>query len=193
MSNMSEIQTQIAAGLERAFAAHGFSVPNVDMLRDAAQVSLRTLYKYYPSRNDMVLAALEFRHERYLTRIFSGLPASPRDALYEVIRRIGHWMESEASHGCLFHSAVAAAPENEALRNLLQRHKQEFAQRLAASAKLPENEKELLLICEGLMQLWPLYRDDACESALHLAAALLAHTRVEQKTDGSIGSIETVC
>ncbi|WP_068409458.1 TetR/AcrR family transcriptional regulator [Labrenzia sp. OB1] len=189
---MNELQTRIAAGLERAFAAHGFSAPNIEALRDAAQVSLRTLYKYYPSRNDMVLAALEFRHERYLEKIFSGLPAAPREALFEVIRRVGQWMESEASHGCLFHSAVAAAPENGALRHLLQRHKQEFAQRLAAAAKRPENEKELLLICEGLMQLWPLYRNEACESALQLAAALLADDGGGQPTAGRRDLHETV-
>ncbi|WP_299820707.1 TetR/AcrR family transcriptional regulator [uncultured Roseibium sp.] len=189
---MNELQIRIAAGLERAFAEHGFSAPNIETLRDAAQVSLRTLYKYYPSRNDMVLAALEFRHERYLAQIFADLPAPPREALFEVIRRVGQWMESEASHGCLFHSAVAAAPENGALRHLLQRHKHEFAQRLAAAAKLPENQTELLLICEGLMQLWPLYRNEACESALQLAAALLADDGGDRKVAGKRGRIETV-
>ncbi|PVB62430.1 TetR/AcrR family transcriptional regulator [Labrenzia sp. 011] len=189
---MNEIQTRIAAGLERAFATHGFSAPNVDRLREAAQVSLRTLYRYYPSRDDMVLAALEFRHERYMSRIFSDLPALSQDALCEVIRRIGHWMESEAAHGCLFHSAVAAAPENPALKQLLRRHKLEFARRLAGAAGLPGYETELLLICEGLMQSWPICGDKACDSAMRLAAALLVHADGTARGNADTGGNGTV-
>ncbi len=57
-SSMRDTATKIAAGLERAFAARGFSEPCVDDLREAAGVSLRTLYKYTPSRDAMVRMAL---------------------------------------------------------------------------------------------------------------------------------------
>lgn len=63
---------KIAAGLERAFASHGFAEPSVDTLRDAAGVSLRTLYRYMPSRADMVMAALEHRHRRYMAQVLDG-------------------------------------------------------------------------------------------------------------------------
>jgi len=55
---MLDIQNQIDAGLERAFAKHGFAEPNIETLRKATGVSLRTLYKYVPSRNVMILRAL---------------------------------------------------------------------------------------------------------------------------------------
>ena len=42
---MTDTKTKIAAGLEQAFAARGFAEPSVEDLRDAAGVSLRTLYK----------------------------------------------------------------------------------------------------------------------------------------------------
>ena len=72
---------KISAGLERAFARHGFAGPSVDDLRDAAGVSLRTLYRYVPSRAEMVLAALEHRHQRCLTRIFGESPDDAEQAL----------------------------------------------------------------------------------------------------------------
>lgn len=56
---MLDIQNQIDAGLERAFAKHGFAEPNIETLRKATGVSLRTLYKYVPSRDVMILRALE--------------------------------------------------------------------------------------------------------------------------------------
>ena len=60
---MSDIQEKIAAGLEEAFLRNGFAQTGVDALREATQVSLRTLYKYTPSPAEMVLSALENRRQ----------------------------------------------------------------------------------------------------------------------------------
>ncbi|MFW8634698.1 TetR/AcrR family transcriptional regulator [Cribrihabitans pelagius] len=169
---MSDTRQKIAAGLERAFAQRGFAEPSVEDLRDAAGVSLRTLYKYTPSRADMVRAALENRHHRYLAHVFDGLPQDPREALPALIARVGDWMAVEAAHGCLFHAAVAAAPGNADLRALLERHKAEVAAKAAAAAGVPGRETEVMLILEGLTQSWPLRREAAVEGARQLAAAL---------------------
>ena len=133
---MIDTKTKIAAGLERAFAARGFAEPSVETLRDAAGVSLRTLYKHTPSRDDMVRAALEHRHGRYLEHIFSDLPEDRDAAIPALVERIGAWMEQEASHGCLFHAAVAAAPQDARLEAILQRHKTEVERRAAGATGL---------------------------------------------------------
>lgn len=169
---MSDIQERIAAGLEQAFARHGFAEPSVDTLRDAAGVSLRTLYKYMPSRSDMMLAALEHRHRRYLNRVLDDLPLDQQAAREALMDRVADWMRTEASHGCLFHAAVASEPGSTALRDLLERHKQEVASRAALATGLAGQEIALLLILEGLTQSWPLHGKDAVAAAKGLAASL---------------------
>jgi len=164
--------TKISAGLERAFASRGFADPSVEDLRDAAGVSLRTLYKYMPSRADMVLAALEHRHQRYLARVFDDLPKQPGEALDTILSRIGAWMMSETSHGCLFHAAVAADPDSPALRALLERHKAEVATQAAAATGLSGSDTALLLIIEGLTQTWPLRGEAALDAAKRLGHSL---------------------
>lgn len=164
--------TKIAAGLERAFAEKGFAAPSVETLRDAAGVSLRTLYKYTPSREEMVHAALEHRHRRYIEQVFHDLPEDGGLALSAVIDRIATWMAREASHGCLFHAAVAAAPQDRRLRALLKRHKSEVAERAAAAMGRPDHGVELTIILEGLTQSWPLCGDAAVVSAKKMAKAL---------------------
>jgi AcrR family transcriptional regulator len=170
---MTDTMTRIAAGLEQAFAARGFAEPSVEDLRDAAGVSLRTLYKYVPSRADMVLAALEHRHTRYLAHLFDGLPDAPEAALDALLDRVGAWMATETAHGCLFHGAVAAEPGSERLREVLSRHKAEVARRAAAATGLSGQEIELSLIMEGLTQAWSLHRDAAVASAKRLGHGLL--------------------
>ncbi|MFW8593105.1 TetR/AcrR family transcriptional regulator [Cribrihabitans neustonicus] len=171
---MSDTKKKIAAGLEQAFAARGFAEPSVEDLRDAAGVSLRTLYKYTPSRADMVQAALVHRHQRYLEHVFNELPEDAKAALPVLIERVGDWMAREAAHGCLFHAAVAAAPGDGVLRQLLRRHKAEVATTAAAAAGLAGREIELLLILEGLTQSWPLHKGASVESAKRLAEVLQA-------------------
>ncbi len=169
---MSDIREKIAAGLEQAFASNGFAETGVDALREATQVSLRTLYKYCPSREVMILTALERRHRRYRAFLFTDLPENGREALETMLDRVGAWMQENASHGCLFHAAVAAQPESVALRTMLERHKRESAAGLAAAADLSEHETTLLLIHEGLTQTWPLLGPSAVESAKSLAFRL---------------------
>lgn len=171
---MTDTMTRIAGGLERAFASRGFAEPSVEDLREAAGVSLRTLYKYTPSRSEMVLAALENRHRRYLARVFDDLPAAPEPALDTILARVGRWMETETSHGCLFHAAVAAEPGSPRLRALLERHKAEVASRAATATGLAGADTELLLIIEGLTQTWPLHGSAAVAAAARLGRALLA-------------------
>jgi len=177
---MTDTQSKIAAGLERAFAARGFAEPSVEDLRDAAGVSLRTLYKYTPSRAEMVLAALENRQQRYLALVFDDLPQAPADALEAILAHVGKWMETETSHGCLFHAAVAADPGSDSLRALLTRHKAEVAAKAAAATNLAGAETALLLIIEGLTQTWPLRGAQAVTAAQHLAKTLLRDAHQHQ-------------
>lgn len=163
---------KIAAGLERAFATDGFANPSVDDLRDAADVSLRTLYKYVPSRSEMMQAALKHRHQRYMTMLFDGLTPRGGAAFNDIIDRIAVWMRTEASHGCLFHAAVAAAPDDQALRALLEKNKNDVAAKTAQITGLDGAEVEISIILDGLTQSWPLFGDQATAGAKRLAKIL---------------------
>lgn len=171
---MNKTQEKIAAGLEQAFAAHGFTELGVDGLRDAAQVSLRTLYKYCPSKVDMIIMALEYRHDRYLTYIFEGLPTPNPQVLNEIFDRVGRWMRENNSQGCLFHNALVSHPNNEPILRLLKRHKAEVADKLAESTNLVAMREPLLLIHEGIVQSWPILGMQAIASAQALMTSLLS-------------------
>lgn len=169
---MTETGIKIAAGLERAFAEHGFAEPSVEDLRNAVGVSLRTLYKYTPSREAMVRTAIEYRNQRYINQTFENLPEDTNAALLTIIDRVADWMRQEATHGCLVHAAVASAPHDLELLAILQRHKSEVAERVAEITGQTGHEAELTVIMEGLMQSWPLYGEAAVEAARRLCLSL---------------------
>ena len=169
---MKDLQSQIDAGLERAFATYGFAEPNIETLRKATGVSLRTLYKYIPSRDDMVLRALEYRHRRYMAHVFSETAKANSMPLGSIVDRVAQWMQAETTHGCLFHAAVASAPQDEKLRALLDRHKAEMSERAASISGLQGRESEISVIIEGLMQSWPLRGPELVRAAKTLCALL---------------------
>ncbi|WP_223428940.1 TetR/AcrR family transcriptional regulator [Tateyamaria pelophila] len=162
---MTDIQNQIDAGLEQAFAKHGFSEPNIETLRKATGVSLRTLYKYVPSRDKMILRALEHRHRRYMEHVFPEAETADPLPLATIVDRVAQWMRAETTHGCLFHAAVASSPQDGELRALLDRHKAEMANRAASMSSLKGSEGEISIIIEGLMQSWPLRGDESLRAA----------------------------
>jgi len=169
---MKDLQSQIDAGLERAFATYGFAEPNIETLRKATGVSLRTLYKYIPSRDDMVLRALEYRHRRYMAHVFSETAKASSMPLGSIVDRVAQWMQAETTHGCLFHAAVASAPQDEKLRALLNRHKAEMSERAASISGLQGRESEISVIIEGLTQSWPLRGPESVRAAKTLCALL---------------------
>lgn len=166
---MTSLREKIARGLETEFAQRGFAQPSVNQLRDAAGVSLRTLYNYMPSRHDMVLAALESRHERYMAHIFSEELPSGNAALSAVLDRVVSWMQQEVGRGCLFQAAVLAMPDDRQLLERLVSHKDEFAMRAVSQAEKPKSRSKFLIISEGLIQTWPLIGNDALKNAKRLA------------------------
>jgi len=169
---MTSTHDKIASALETTFAQRGFAEPSVNQLRDAAGVSLRTLYKYMPSRRDMVLAALESRHERYMAHIFTEELPSGNAALSAILTRVVSWMQREAGTGCLFHAAVLAMPDDRQIHERLVSHKDEFTDRAVRQAGVQKKRSQFLIISEGLTQTWPVLGNDALKSAKTLASRL---------------------
>lgn len=173
---MNSTQTKIAAGLEQAFAQHGFAQIGVDGLRQASQVSLRTLYKYCPSREAMVITALEYRHQRYLAYLLEGLPTQPTLAIDNVFERVGSWMEENAPQGCLFKSAVAAHPDSDVLHQMLERHKLEVSDGLVRATGLTSHQDELLFLHEAIIHSWSIMGPRAISSAKRFGKELFRQT-----------------
>lgn len=177
---MEETKQKIARNLDAQFAAMGFAAPGVDALREGADVSLRTLYKYYRSREAMVAGALEHRNEVYLAWISGGPESGPEHILY-VFEKLGEWLGQVANTGCLFLNALAAYPDDPNVRAIAEHHKdcvrRDFAARLARiapGAETAELSEALLTIHEGQTDTAMVRGPEiATKSALRLARALL--------------------
>ncbi len=167
------VKDEIAGRLEIAFSQHGFAQMSVAELKVASGVSLRTLYRYYPSKESMVIGALEHRHQRYLAVLGEESSLNSMDSVIAIFDGLGQWMENNAPKGCLSMNALAAFPHNEEVNVAVQEHKQQMVQLLARRSARPELAMELFLIHEGASLAWPTMGDQAIVAAKNVVRKIL--------------------
>lgn len=94
----------------RLFHRDGFHATGIDRILAEANVSKMTLYKYFPSKTELILAVLRLRDERFRALLVDGVAKrSPNHyeqllAMFDVLE---DWFASPDYHGCLFINATA--------------------------------------------------------------------------------------
>ncbi|MCV7167896.1 TetR/AcrR family transcriptional regulator [Mycobacterium stomatepiae] len=142
---MAEVTTRPGGGrgarerIERAsarlFYRRGIHATGVELIAQEAQVSKRTHYQYFPSKNDLVdayLRGMDARGALPAERLLDdeSLPARDRLlAIFEMSRR-------DVMRGCPFHNAaVESAGSLRSTDEIVRAHKQRFIRRLIAVAQ----------------------------------------------------------
>ncbi|WP_293574118.1 TetR/AcrR family transcriptional regulator [Phaeobacter sp.] len=182
---MTDTKDKIASSLHHQFAEHGFATLGVEALRAGADVSLRTLYKHFPSREEMVVGALEHRDGLYREWI-SGGPGEGAAHVLHPFMRLADWLRDVANLGCLSRYALASYPDSPLIRGTVEAQKRAvremFHARLLHVA--PECDADLLadalfLMHEGLTESARLMGQEAAVAAtLHSAKALLRNNGI---------------
>ncbi|HEX2039586.1 MAG TPA: TetR family transcriptional regulator [Acidimicrobiales bacterium] len=92
--NRSRTETEIAEAAVRLFTTRGFEATTVADIADAADVSERTFFRYFRTKEDVVFAG----HERYLASLCEAVTEAAgegddRRVLATVIRRFARYLQ----------------------------------------------------------------------------------------------------
>jgi len=154
--NTAEQITDAALAL---FYRQGFHATGVDQLSEAAAVTKRTLYRHFPSKDDLISAALSLRDQRFMQAMrtcVEAQPAAERPAAY--LRFLAQWGQEADFHGCAFINASAefgdaqAQPHQQALQH--KKNVLEYLEDVCAGANLAAADmraRQLFLLGEGLI------------------------------------------
>jgi len=96
------MQERILDTAGRLFYGQGIRVVGVDTIAAEIGISKRTLYNYFPSKDELIVA--------YLSRHFIQAKASDRPLLEQILRYfdwLERWFASDTFRGCPFVNAVA--------------------------------------------------------------------------------------
>ncbi len=170
---MTSTKEQIASSLEQAFNTRGFAEPSVVELKKVAGTSLRTLYRYFPSKEAMVIGALNYRHDRYLSFLAENEPLPGKKSIIHLFDRLAVWMTTDAPNGCLYLNALASFPGNKDVRDATVQYKQELIKVLGRRSGLNNLAHELFLLHEGASAAWPIVGIQAIHSAKSVAMKII--------------------
>lgn len=106
---------QLIESAYQLFYRQGFHACGVELLAQNAGTTKRTLYSHFPSKDDLIAAVLDYRHQQFVEQM-QGILAeyAEADTAAAYLDFLNRWINSDDFHGCLFVNACAeyAEPQN---------------------------------------------------------------------------------
>jgi AcrR family transcriptional regulator len=92
------------------FYADGIRATGIDRIIKQAKVTKATFYRHFPSKNDLIIAFLNYRHDRWMNWFIESIQRHGYrvDAL---IPTLLEWFSSEQYRGCVFINSVSELGE----------------------------------------------------------------------------------
>jgi len=110
---MSEARSRLLGTATELFYTEGIHAVGVDRVIATARVTRATMYRHFPSKNDLVVAFLTQADEaiRARTAAVRAEHAVPEDALRAIARHIADDIQRPGFRGCAFLNAAAEYPD----------------------------------------------------------------------------------
>ncbi len=147
-----------------------------------------SLYRHFPSKDDLIVAYLERSNEQFWAWFEDALgDRSPREQLVRLFEQLGRFATSPACFGCMFQLAAADFPDPEHPANRVAlAHKTAVIQRLgdlAAQAGSQDPDAlaaQLFLLMDGTYVTSRMFRDSSPAAHVGGAAERLIKSHVRR-------------
>ena len=135
------------------FYRDGIRSTGIDAVIELARVTKVTFYRHFNSKNDLIVAYLEYRHERWM-RWFTAALQRHGGTLQALVPTMAEWFRSPEYRGCAFINGVSEiAPALPQVTEITRRHKAEMQQAIAAllpaSRRRETLARSLALVVDG--------------------------------------------
>lgn len=130
------------------FNRHGYHATGIDWILAESGVSKATLYKHFRSKEELILAVLQQRHEQLIALIRQTTEQARNDGeppALAVFDALDDWFHSEDFFGCNFINASAEyAQKGDAIHEFAARHKARMQQLIEESLDTAQGNSESL-------------------------------------------------
>ena len=114
------------------FYRQGIRSTGIDTVIARAAVTKVTFYRHFKSKNDLIVAYLEYRHERWMSWFTAALQRHG-GTVQALVPTMAEWFRSPEYRGCAFINGVSEiAPALPQVTEITRRHKAEMQQAIAA-------------------------------------------------------------
>ncbi|WP_312491498.1 TetR/AcrR family transcriptional regulator [Pseudomonas cremoris] len=185
MNEMTNSETRdiILDVTEKLIYRHGIAATGMDFLVKTAGVSRKSIYRYFANKDELVLAALQRRDERWMQWLRSEVERSEGtgERLLALFDALKAWFGSADFRGCAFiNTSGETGDPQDPVRLLAKAHKQklfEYALELCqahGSADAERQAAQLLILIDGAITVALVMGDStAADNAQQMARTLL--------------------
>ncbi len=177
-------QQDILQAAERLFYTNGFHATSTDLICSEAQVSTRTFYRYFPSRETLTLRVMEERQKRFFADLHPPQHPEAVSKLFDVLEQ---WIRKHGALGCFFAKAWGEYNQQDiilAARALDYRYAlREYIAACASCSRSPLNEgliNAIWMLFEGAVISALVMGPDAAVQAKHTALLLISSHEKKQ-------------
>jgi AcrR family transcriptional regulator len=180
---MTGLREKILTTASNLFQTQGINSTGVDMIVAVAGTTKMTLYKYFGSKEVLILEVLKQGHQdfqNWLNDKLSSNTKQPTEKLQKLFDYIEEWVTSPDFHGVGFIKASAEFPkEDNPVHQLSSQQSQQFKQyihHLAIEANIKDAEGltlQLSLLFEGAVQAEQMKRGSGAIKYAKTAAKIL--------------------
>ncbi|CAN7650038.1 TetR/AcrR family transcriptional regulator [Pararhizobium sp. LjRoot238] len=187
------ISDQILTAAGALFYREGIRAVGIDRIIEEAKVAKATLYRHFPSKDHLVAAYLQDRHDRVIRSLQEVLDAAgaPRDQIKLIFERLYEKADSPEFRGCAFALAVAEHGDSQRVVSIARTHKKTVrdifrAIMSRADVRPDQASAHLSLLYEGALATVAVERDPqavlvARDCALSVFDAAISSTRTLEK------------
>lgn len=126
----SEARQRILETADRLFYQDGIRAVGIDRIIAEAEVAKMSLYKHFPSKDDLILAVLKYREEKIMQFFGTSMERHgkrTKDKLRAFFAALKDWFESPGFRGCAFqNAAVELADPKHPGSDFVKGHKRRF-------------------------------------------------------------------
>jgi AcrR family transcriptional regulator len=172
----------------RLFYQHGYRAIGVDTLAAESGIGKMTLYRHYPSKDDLIVAYLKDSDETFWKNFDEIVKdaVTPRDKLLAFFESLQEYVNTSACYGCPFLNVATEYPEaDHPGHQIALEHKQSVRTKFRALAKEAGAREpnvladQLFLLMDGAYMASRMF--GAKNPASHLASA--AKTLIDAQID----------
>ncbi|GAA2829002.1 TetR/AcrR family transcriptional regulator [Kitasatospora sp. CM 4170] len=174
-------RTALLDAAERLYYEKGIQAVGMDEVRTASGLPLKRIYRLFAAKEDLVVAVLQRRDERWRGRLAAHVEqvGDPRERVLAVFDWLAGWFAEPGFRGCAWINAFGElAPSSEAVLAEVRSHKQAFHDQIAGwvhATGLPVVEP-VHLLAEGAIVTAAITGDPTPATHARAAAATLLAT-----------------
>jgi AcrR family transcriptional regulator len=172
------------------FAEHGYHATGIDQILATSGIAKKTLYKYFASKEGLIVATLEAYGEyscRKVEQEVRKISSDPLEQLLAIFDVYHAYFETKEFHGCLMINAIAEYSTSQtAIRHVCKRFKERmryfmYGLCLQAQLKGPSGlADQLALLIEGAIVTAQVAQNaDAALTAKAIAQTLMSSAKKE--------------